>query len=171
MADVDLFALGELLRVAVGPHVEADDDGVRRRRQQHVRLVDGADARVNDLDPHAIVAQLRQRVGEHFGRALHVGLDDDRQVLHVAFGDLLLQRFERQAAAFGAERLFLRHALPVGGDLPRLGGVGECLEGVAGLRQTRQAEHFDRRGRSGLLDRLAAVVDQRAHAARRSDPR
>ena len=26
---------------------------------------------------------------EHFGRALHVGLDDDRQLLHAAFGNLL----------------------------------------------------------------------------------
>ena len=30
-----------------------------------------------------------ERVGEHFGRALHVGLDDDRQLLHAAFGNLL----------------------------------------------------------------------------------
>ena len=36
-----------------------------------------------------LVGELRQRVGEHFGRALHVGLDDDRQLLHAAFGDLL----------------------------------------------------------------------------------
>jgi hypothetical protein len=42
---------------------------------------------------------LRQRVGQHLGRTLHVGLDDDRQLLHAAFGDLRLQRFERQTAA------------------------------------------------------------------------
>ena len=50
------------------------------------------------------------------------------------------------------------------GDLPRLGRVGD-LEHVARLRQAGQAEHFDRRRRPGRLDRLAAVVDQRAHAA------
>jgi hypothetical protein len=43
--------------------------------------------------------QLGQRVAEHFGRALHVGLDDDRQLLHAAFGDLLLERLEREPAA------------------------------------------------------------------------
>ena len=41
---------------------------------------------------------LVQRVGQHFGRALHVGLDDDRQFFHAAFGDLRLQRLEREAA-------------------------------------------------------------------------
>ena len=106
-----------------------------------------------------------ERVGQHFRRALHVGLDDDRQVLHVAFGDLLLQRLERQAAALGAERLFLGHALAIGRDLPRLRRVGQRLERIAGLRQARQAEHLDRRRRRRHLDRPAAVVDERAHAA------
>ena len=35
-----------------------------------------------------LVAELGQRVGQHFGRALHVGLEDDRQLLHPAFGNL-----------------------------------------------------------------------------------
>ena len=88
-ADVDLLALGQVGGVAIGPHVEADDDRVRRRGQQHVRLVDGADARVDDADLDLLVRQLRQRVGQHLGRALHVGLDDDRQLLDAAFGNLL----------------------------------------------------------------------------------
>ena len=75
-----------------------------------------------------------------------------------------LQRFEREAAAFGAERLLLRHALAVGGDLPRLCRIGQRLEGVAGLRKAGQAEHFDRRRRRRHLDRLTAVVNQRADA-------
>ena len=93
-----------------------------------------------------------ERVGQHFGRALHVGLDDDRQLLHAAFGDLRLQRLEREAAALGAERADLRLLLAERRDLPRLGGVGH-LEHVARLRQARQAEHFDRRRRPGRLDR------------------
>ena len=90
-ADVDLLALGHVGGVAVGPHVEADDDGVRGRGQQHVRLVDGADARVDDADLDLLVGELLQRVGQHLGRAAHVGLDDDRQFLDAAFLDLLLQ--------------------------------------------------------------------------------
>ena len=124
-----------------GRHVEPDDDGVRRRGQQHVGLVDRADAAVDDADLDLLVAQLRQRVAEHFGRALHVRLDDDRQLLHAAFGNLRLQRLEREAAALAAERLFLRLRLAEVRDLPRLGGVGERLEGVARLTA-------DRRGRA-----------------------
>ena len=83
--------------VAVGPHVEPDDDRVGGRGQQHVRLVDGPDAGVDDADLDLLVRELVQRVGEHLGRPLHVGLDDDRQFLDLALGDLLLQRLEGQA--------------------------------------------------------------------------
>ena len=102
---------------------------------------------------------------EHLGRTLHVGLDDDRQLLHVAFGDLLLQRLERQARALAAERLFLRLRLTEQRDLTRFGGVGQRLEGVARLRQAAEAEHFDRRRRRRRLDLPAAIVDERADLA------
>ena len=36
---------------------------------------------------------------------------------------------------------------------------------VAGVRQSGKAEHFHRRGRTGRLDRLAAIVDERLHFA------
>ena len=68
-----------------------------------------------------VVGQLRQRVGQHLGRALHVGLDDEREFLHAALGDVLLQRLERQAAALGAERLRVGLLLAEPGDLARLG--------------------------------------------------
>ena len=45
-ADVDFFLLGQFLRLALRPHVEADDDGVRRRGQQHVGFGDRAHARI-----------------------------------------------------------------------------------------------------------------------------
>ena len=156
--------VGDLLGVAVGPHVERDDDRVRRRREQDVRLVDRADARVDDPDLHLLVGQLGERVGQHFGRALHVRLDDDRQLLHAAFGDLRLQRLERETAALGAERAVLRLLLAERGDLSRLGGFGH-LEHVARLRQPGQAEHFHRRRRPRRLRRPPAVVDERADAA------
>ena len=135
------------------------------RREQHVRLVDGADARADDPDLDLLVRQLGERVGEHFGRALHVGLDDDRQLLHAAFGDLLLERLEREAAALGAERALLGLRLAERGDLARLGGIGHRLERIARLREAGETEHFDRRRRRGRLDRPAAIVDQRAHSA------
>ena len=78
------FLLGHLLRLALGPDVEADDDGVRGRRQQHVALGDGADAGAQHLDANLFVRKLGQQIVEHFHRALHVALEDDVQFLHAA---------------------------------------------------------------------------------------
>ncbi len=43
-ADFDVLLLRQLGGLALGAHIEADDDGVRGSRQQHVALGDGADA-------------------------------------------------------------------------------------------------------------------------------
>src|SRR5687767_10195249 len=158
--DVDLLAFRHVLRVAIRADVEPDDDGVRRRRQQHVRLVDGADAGADDADLDSFVGELRQRIGEHFGRPLHVGLDDERQFLHAAFGDLILQRLQRESPTLGAECTLLGLALAEHRDLARLGGIRHDLERIARLGQARQAEYFDRRRRSSRFDRPSAVVDQ-----------
>src|SRR5688572_5199194 len=164
-ADIDLLALGHVLRVAIGPYVEADDDGVRGRGEQHVRLVDSADARADDANLDLLVRQLGQRIGQHFSGALHVGLDDERKFLDAAFGDLLLERFEREAAALGAERAFLRLRLTERRNLARLRGIGDGLERIPRLRQAGQAEHFHWRRRSGRLRRTSAIVDECADSA------
>ena len=77
-----------------------------------------------------------------------------------------LQRFEREAAALGAERLVLGLLLAERRDLPRLGRVGHRLERVAGLRQARRGRAL-RPASPGrrCFDRLAAIVDQRADLA------
>src|SRR5258708_11836506 len=43
-------------------------------------------------------------------------------------GDLLLQRFQREPAALGAERFFLRQPLAVRRNLAGLGGIRQRLE-------------------------------------------
>src|SRR4030095_4603497 len=63
--NVDLLALGHVAGVPIGPDVEANTDFVGCRREEHVRLVDRADAAVDDPDLDLLVAQLRQRVAEH----------------------------------------------------------------------------------------------------------
>ena len=47
-ADLDVLALGDLGGLAVGPDVEADDDGVRGGGEEDVGLGDGADTGVQD---------------------------------------------------------------------------------------------------------------------------
>ena len=52
-----------------------------------------------------------------------------------------------------------------GGHLRRRALVGGDHEAVTGLGDLGEAEHLDGRGRAGLLDLLALVVDERPHPA------
>src|SRR5262245_45651469 len=164
-SDVHLFALGHIGRVAIGPDIEADDDGVGCRGQQHIGLVDRADTGADDSDLHLLVREFRQRVGEHFRRALHVRLDDDRELLDATFRNLFLERFERQAATARTEGAFLRLRLTEGRNLPGLCRVGHSLERVAWLREARQPKDFDRRRWRRQLHGTSTIVDERAHAS------
>ena len=127
-----------------GRTLNADDDRVGRRGQEDVGFVDRAHAGVNDANLDLFVRQLGQRIGQHFGGALHVRFDDHRQFFDATLGDLRLERFECEAAALCAERPLLGLRLAERGDLPGLCSVGEGLERISRLRQPRQTEHFDR---------------------------
>ena len=95
-ADVDLFLLGQKLGVALGPHVETDDDGVRGRGEEHVGLRDRTRAAVEDPELHLVRRKLGERLGDDLDRALHVGLEDDRKLLDRASRDLLVKVIERE---------------------------------------------------------------------------
>ena len=83
------------LALGVGTHVEADDDRVGRVGQHDVGLGDTADRRVDDVDADLGLVHLVERVLERLDRALHVGLDDEVEVLELALGDTLEQVVER----------------------------------------------------------------------------
>ena len=106
-AHVHLLPLRGRAGVGVGPDVEAEDDRARRLGEQDVALGDGADAAVDHVHPHLAGAELRQRVGQRFGRAALVGLDDDAER-----GDLAL--LERAAEVLQACR-----RVRCGGSAPR----------------------------------------------------
>ena len=57
-ANLDLFLVGQLGGVALGANVEADDDGVGRRGQQHVVGGDRTDAGADDVDLDLIGREL-----------------------------------------------------------------------------------------------------------------
>ena len=109
--------------------------------------------------------EFRQRIGEHFGRPLHVGLDDDRQLLDAALGHLLLQRLECQPAALAVEGLLFGLCLPVGDHLAGLDRIVDDLERIARLGQRREPEHLDRRRGPRLLQFAAEVVEEGSHFA------
>ena len=92
--DLDLFVGGDAARVAVRPDVEPDDDRVGGGRQKDVGLIDATNPPVNNSNLDSLVAELGKRLGQYLGGPLHVRLDDEGELFHPAFGDLLLQRFE-----------------------------------------------------------------------------
>ena len=52
--------------------------------EHDVALRDGADRTMDHLDPYLVVRELLERLFDRLDRPLYVGLDDDRQFLHVA---------------------------------------------------------------------------------------
>ena len=97
-ANLDALGLGRAPRLRVDLGVEADDDGVRRRREQDVVVGDVAGALAQDVDPHLVGLDLLERVADGAQRALNVGLEDDAQLLGLAGLDLAIQVLERGAA-------------------------------------------------------------------------
>jgi hypothetical protein len=60
VTDLHAAAFGQLARLRVRAHVEADHDRLRRQRQVDVGLRDAADGGVHDVDPHLGSGQLAQ---------------------------------------------------------------------------------------------------------------
>ena len=80
-ADVDLFLLCLLLRLASRANVEADDDRVGSARQRNVGLVDRAYAAVDTFDNDFLVGKLRQALLDCFHAALYIRFDNQVQFL------------------------------------------------------------------------------------------
>src|SRR5450830_1861888 len=164
VADVDTVGFGQLAGLAVGTGVEADDDRFRGHRQVDVRFRDATDGGVHDLHTHFRRRQLLQRADQGFLRTLHVRLDDQRQVLHFAFGHLVehvLQLGGLLLGQFHVAELTLTEQT----DLAGLAFVGHDHDFLAGSRHFRQALDFDRDRWTGFGHRLAILVQHGAHAA------
>ena len=162
--DVDFLLLRQLLRLTLRTHVESDDDGVRSRSQQHVGLGDGAHTRAQNLQPHLVVRQLGQQVGQHFHRAADVRLQDDVQFLRAGGLQLLGQTFQRHAGTLG-QRGFAGFLFAVFGNAARLVAIRDDYKLIAGLRQSFHTQNFDRSRRRRGFELVAAIVKHGAHFA------
>jgi len=126
---------------------------------------------VDERELHLVALQLLQRLGERLERPVHVGLEDEVEGGGLTPLDLLedvLQAHARTDDRAGSGEAGVAVAL-----LPRLGDqarrlvVGGDSEVLARVRHAREAEHLHRRRGQCLLDLVAAVVEQGAHAAPR----
>ena len=133
----------------MGADVEADDRRVEAAGERHVGLADAADARMQDARADFVVAELVERADDRFERALHVRLDDEREVLAAGGLELAHHLLERAAHAGGARRLLLALLMrAIVGDLARARFVLDHGETVAGFRRAVETQHLDRDGRS-----------------------
>ena len=165
VADVDAARLGQLARRRIGAGVEADDDRLRGQRQVDVGFGDAADGGVHHLHLDFGGGQLLQGLHQRFLRTLHVGLDDQRQVLDFAFGHLLEHVFQLGRLLLGQLDV-AELALAEQADFARLALVGHHHHFFAGDRHFGQALDLDRNRRAGFVDRLAVFVQHRPHAAK-----
>ncbi len=76
-----------------------------------------------------LVRQFLQRIRQDLGGAADVGLEDDVQLLGLAFLQLIVKLVERDAVGLGHGR-FARFGFAVDDDLLGLGGIGHHLQGV-----------------------------------------
>ena len=158
-ADLDLLFLGERDGAVFGGDAEADDDGLRRVGQDDVALGDPADRLQEHADRDFLVLELFEFLDEGFDRALDVGLQDQVQALELLLGHLAVEVFERDGLAIGVGEV--AGANPPGlGDVAGAGDVVDDAEVLAGAGDDVQTRDLHRRGRAGLLDRLALVVEE-----------
>ena len=157
--------------LAARPRVEADDRGVRGRRELDVGLRDATDAAEHEADLDLGTLELLQALGERLEGALRIGLDDEVEAGLLARLDLGEDVLE--TSALDVDRGVLATC---GLSLPALAGLGDRTslalvrchdEVVAGEGDVGQTEHLDRGRRRSFLDLLAVVVDEGADATPR----
>ena len=159
----NLVPLGNLARLGVGPHVEADDRRAAGPRERNVALGNATDARMQHACLDQIGRDLVDRIDDRLDRALRIGLDHERIFDRLLFLERTEHALEARRATGGA--LAGHHALAIFRHFARTRFVFDDRQRVARTRHARQAEHFDRHRRAGFLDLLALVVGHRADLA------
>ena len=121
---------------------------------------------MDHADAHLVVRELLQAGLDGLGRALHVGLDDQVQLLHLALLHLGKEVVERDLACElrGSVLLGLLALLD---ELTRHALVADGVELVAGGGRLGKTRDLHRDGRAGTRDRAALVVRHNADAADR----
>lgn len=103
---------GGLARLRIRTDVEADDDRTVDARKHDVVLGNRADAAVDRAHTNLRIGELFKRLLNRLDRTLHVGLDDDVEVLNLALLQFAVQIFERgRGAVLDHRRAGFRGAL------------------------------------------------------------
>ena len=97
-AHIDVLAICGCAGRRIRTDVEPDDDGVGCGCEHDIRSGDGTDAAMDALHAHLVIGQLFQCLPDGLDRALHIGFDNDIQILELTLGHLAEQIVQRDLA-------------------------------------------------------------------------
>ncbi len=159
------LALGNPTRLLIGTHVEANNHRLGSRGQIDIGLIDATNRLMHDRDLDLISGKLDQCLRQRFLRTLHIGFDDQRQLLHVAFGHLLEHVLEL-CGLLTCEFDITELALTEQRNFTGLAFVAQHNHIITGVRHFCQTLDLNRNRRAGRLCRFAVFVDHRADPAK-----
>ena len=140
--------LGEIARLLVRAHVEADDDRLRGLGQRDVGFGDAADAAVNDPRPTSSLPSFSSAAVIASTEPWTSPLMTIGSSLRPAAFRLLIMSRERGPSDAAARRQLLAPlTLAIFGDFARARFALDHGDAVAGFRRAGEAEHLDRRRR------------------------
>src|SRR3954471_6953830 len=167
VTDIDLLAVGELARLALGPDVEAVDDRVGGLGQVDVVLGDRTDTAADDADADLVLGadvDVEQRILERLHRTGDVALEDQVELVDLTLLDAPQRVLERHPAPALGQLGEPLPRLPLVGDLAGHAVLGHCHEVVARTRHAGQTQHLHRPRRRRLVDLVAVLVEHRPDA-------
>ena len=132
--------------------------------QHDIAFADSADGAVDDTDTNLIIGELFKGLADGFHRALNIALDDNGQLQHLAFADVLEEVIQGDLLVPLEFLLFLLHAAffhQLAGQLLILNGIEDIARGG----DFGQTGDLHRAGGAGLLDLLALIVGHDTHTA------
>src|SRR5579862_3778486 len=165
--DLDAFARRKLARLGVRTDVEADNEGITRGGEHDVVLGDRADARLDDVEAHLRVLELRQLRDDRLDGADHVAAHDEVEIGNLARLQRVVEALEGDASArtHRSELLAPETLAAAVRDLPCLAVVPDHARELSRRRRLVEAEDLDRVARQRALAPFALVVEERLHAA------
>ena len=145
--------------------METEDDALGSAGEVHVRLGDGADGVVDDIESDLVGLDLPERLDDGFDGTLCVRLDDDLEGELLVLRNLGEEVFQRDArtAVLGIGGLLCQLALLR--DVAGRAFVIDDNELDAGLGHAVEAEHAHGDGRGGDLEAFALFIDEGADAS------
>ena len=119
---------------------------------------------MNDHKANIARRKFFKRSFQRFGRTLQVRFYDDFKFFNFVLFDCAVKIVERNL--FDGFRVFKTlEFLPLGGNCPRFFFRLRNLERIARVRHFFHSEYFDRRRRTGRVDTLPQIIEERAHTS------